>query len=304
MIEVTLLGTGGSMPLPNRYLSATLLQYKGRKILIDCGEGTQVSMREINKGFKTIDMICLTHLHGDHINGLPGLLATIGNSDRTAPIIIMGPPGTQLLLEAMKILVPYLPFDIQIVEYITDDEKETYQYLNGEIEISVLEVDHSSPCLGYHFEIKRRPKFDVEKAKANQVPKSLWNKLQKQETEIDGYLPEMVLGEKRRGIHISIITDTRPLDKMIPFINQSDLLICEGTYGDDVDIQRAINYKHMTFSEAAKLAKKAQVSKLLLTHFGVALLNPEEYKDNATTIFKNTIIGEDHFNLTLTFDEI
>ena len=303
MVEVTLLGTGGSMPLPTRYLSATLLHYKGRKILIDCGEGTQVSMREINSGFKSLDVICLTHLHGDHINGLPGLLATVGNSNRTDPLIIIGPIGTHSVLEAIKVLIPYLPFDLQIIEKGFQADSKPFQYLNGEIEICTLDLNHSSPCLGYRFEVKRRPKFDLVKAMENKVPKYLWNKLQKVGIEIEGYKPEQVMGENRRGIFISLVTDTRPIDEIIDFVEASDLFICEGTYGDDEDKQRAIDYKHMTFSEAATLAKKAKVKKLMLTHFGVALTEPGHFLENATKIFKCTEVGKDHFSLILTFDE-
>lgn len=306
MLEVTLLGCGGSMPIPNRYLSATLLQYKGRKILIDCGEGTQVSMKAINTGFKTLDLICITHLHGDHINGLPGLLATLGNSGRKDPVLIMGPVGTKALFGAFQILVPHLPFDIQILEKGFKSNELTPLNLTNEIQVSILDLDHSSPCIGYRFEVKRRPKFDVEKAITNQVPKFLWSTLQKfSEVVFEDkiYNQEMVLGESRRGILVSLITDTRPIPEIIPFINQSDLFICEGTYGSDANLKKALANKHMTFSEAATLAKAGQVKALLLTHFGVALREPEDYAEVARRIFTETKIGQDQLKIELKFAE-
>ena len=146
MLEVILLGCGGSMPIPNRYLSATLLKYKGQKILIDCGEGTQISMKAINAGFKTLDLICITHLHGDHINGLPGLLATLGNSGRTDPIMIMGPIGTKAMFGALQIFVPHLPFNVQILERGFKSGLMTPLYWNDEIQISIFENGDFIEC--------------------------------------------------------------------------------------------------------------------------------------------------------------
>ncbi|MCG4586111.1 MBL fold metallo-hydrolase, partial [Anaerosalibacter bizertensis] len=116
MLDIALLGSGGGMPMPNRYLSSLLIRYNGRKILVDCGEGTQVSMRILGWGFKSIDIICITHCHGDHIIGLPGLLSTIGNSGRTEPITIIGPEGITYVIDGLRRVVPYLPYDINIIE--------------------------------------------------------------------------------------------------------------------------------------------------------------------------------------------
>ena len=182
MIDLLLLGCGGGMPMPNRFLSAVLLSYKGRKILVDCGEGTQVSMRMANAGFKSIDIICITHIHGDHIVGLPGLLGTIGNSGRTEPLTIIGPEGITDTVNKLRVIANWLPYEINIIE----NPKEIYninnEYIKEEIKISTLELEHSSPCIGYSFYFARQPEFDVEKAMKNNVPKTLWNKLQKKIT--------------------------------------------------------------------------------------------------------------------------
>ena len=302
MVDVLLLGCGGSMPMPNRFLSASLIMYKGRKILIDCGEGTQVSMRICNTGFKTIDVICISHIHGDHIIGLPGLLGTIGNSGRTEPITIIGPAGIRKAVNGLRTIVEWLPYEINIIE----DPEESVSFMNDEVEISFLQVDHSSPCLGYAFYFKRSPKFDVNSAIKNNVPKKIWNTLQsgKESIDIDGitYKRDMVMGEERKGIKVSFITDSRPCSNIPEFINESNLFICEGTYGSDDDIEKAIKNKHMTFREAAYLAYKGNVKKMLLTHFGTAMGNPIEYEDNAKEVFENTIIGHDRLKLTLDFD--
>lgn len=299
MVDISLLGCGGGMPVPNRFLSATLINYKGRKILIDSGEGTQVSMKILGTGFKAIDIICITHGHGDHIVGLPGLLATIGNSGRVDPLTIIGPVGIEEIIKGLRVIVPYLPYEIKIIE----NPRDTITLIEN-ISISTLELDHSAPCLGYSFYIKRKPRFDLEAAMTNNVPKILWNKLQKGENIIhEGreYEPNMVLGKERRGIKFSLITDTRPMDEITDFIKESDLFICEGTYGEDRDIEKAIKNKHMTFSEAAELARKGKVKELLLTHFSPAMNNPQEFIENARRIFENTILGEDRITKTLAF---
>lgn len=302
MVDVLLLGTGGGMPMPQRFLSASLIMYKGRKILVDCGEGTQVSMRLCNAGFKTIDVICISHIHGDHIVGLPGLLGTIGNSGRTEPITIIGPEGITKAVNGLRAIVEWLPYEINIIE----NPKETMEVMNEEVEISFLEVDHSAPCLGYSFYIKRTPRFDVDNALKNNVPKKIWNTLQKgkESIEIDGitYKREMVMGEERRGIKISLITDSRPCSYIPEFIKESDLFICEGTYGSDDDIEKAVKNKHMTFREAASLAHEGNVKKILLTHFGTAMNDPAEYENNAKEVFENTVIGSDRLRITLDFE--
>lgn len=305
MIDLVLLGCGGNMPMPNRFLSSLFINYHGRKILIDCGEGTQVSMRMKNCGFKTIDLILITHLHGDHTLGLPGLLSTIGNSGRDESITIVGPIGITNTLKAINLLVEYLPYKINIIENPQGTFSLNNSFLKN-IEISSLKLDHSSECLGYSIYFKRKAKFNVNKAINNNVPKILWQKLQEGNSFIidnTKYTPDMVLGDDRKGIKISYITDTRPTFDIPKFIYESDLLVCEAMYGDDFDIPKAVKNKHMTFREAANLAQLGNVHKLLLTHFSPSLDNPIFYINNATNVFKNTTIGEDRLELSLKFKD-
>ena len=312
MIDIALLGTGGGMPMINRYLSATLINCRGRKILVDCGEGTQVSMRILGWGFKNIDIICITHGHGDHTVGLPGLLATIGNSGRTEPLTIVGPEGIEEIVNGLRVIAKHLPYEINIIENMKHinlkvNKENMIVVQNNEfsdIIINTMEVDHSTDCLAYSFLIKRQARFNIKKAKENNVPKNLWNLLQKGKTiELEGkfYTPNMVLGEERRGIKLSYVTDTRPIEEIKEFIKESDLFICEGTYGNDEDIKKAIKNKHMTFREAATLARDGNVKELLLTHFSPAMLEPEIFIDNAKLVFDNSTIGYDRIVKELKF---
>lgn len=305
MLDLTLLGCGGNMPMPNRYLSSLFINYKGRKILIDCGEGTQVSMRMKNCGFKTIDLICITHLHGDHIIGLIGLLSTIGNSSRTEDLTIIGPRGITEAINAIKVLVEYLPYNLNIIENPTGTFSLNNTLLK-ELEITTLDLEHSTECLGYSLYFKRSPKFNIEKATRNHVPKLLWQKLQNGKNifyDDKEYSPDMVLGDDRKGIKISFVTDTRPVFSIPEFIQDSDLFVCEGMYGDDMDISKAVKNKHMTFREAANLARLGNVNQLLLTHFSPSLDNPYFFLENATSVFENTIVGEDRLELSLNFKD-
>ena len=305
MIDLTLLGCGGNVPMPNRFLSSLFINYKGRKMLIDCGEGTQVAMKKYNCGFKTIDLILITHLHGDHIIGLIGLLQTMGNSGKTDDLTIVGPVGITDAMNAIKVLVEYLPYRVYVVE--NPKEKFSLEHdILKDIEISTIDLEHSTECIGYSLYFKRRAKFDRQKAMSNEVPQILWKKLQEQDTVIYNdktYYSSMVLGDERKGIKLSFITDTRPTFEIPQFIYGSDLFICEGMYGDDLDISKAVKNKHMTFREAASLANAGNVDKLLLTHFSPSIEEPKDFAHNATNLFKDTIIGEDGLSLSLSYKD-
>jgi ribonuclease Z len=299
MLDIYLLGCGGSLPVPYRSLTALLVNYKGKKLLIDCGEGTQVSMKMLSLGFKSIDIICFTHAHADHVMGLPGLLLTIANSGRVEPLHIIAPANFNKILDGLMVVCPLLPFEVKLIEC-----SEASQLDFGDLTINTLPVDHTIPCNAYNVKIKRSNKFDLQKAQINAVPKAIWNSLQKGETislDENIYTPDMVLGEPRLGIKLSYSTDTRPTDSLVEFVKESDLFICEGMYGDDADLEKALNNKHMLFSEAAKIAKNAEVNELWLTHFSPSILEPELFHENATKVFKNTVLGKDRLFKSLDF---
>ena len=301
MLDICLLGTGGMLPLPNRFLTAMLARYNGRKLLIDCGEGTQVTMKMLGWGYKTLDIICFTHYHGDHVTGLPGLLLTIGNSGRTEPITLIGPPGLKKVVEGLLVVAQDLSFDIILKEL--PDEAQTLQV--GEFVISVVPVDHRVPCFAYSIEVQRQPMFLIEKAKQNNIPQAHWKKLQYGEDVVDGeiiYEPYMVQGDRRKGIKVGYCTDGRPSGEIVRLIKEADLFICEGLYGKLEDQAQAKKYKHMIYKEAATLAKEGRVKELWLTHYSPANVQTSEGLEHAVAVFPNTNLGYDRMVTTLSFE--
>ena len=304
MVNLTLLGCGGNVPLPNRFLSSLFMNFNGRKILVDCGEGTQVSMKMKGCGFKDIDLICITHTHGDHIIGLIGLLSTMGNSERKKTVTIVGPVGIKEAMDAIQVLIT-LPYKLNIIEN-PEGRFSLVDPLLSDLSIETIELEHSTECIGYNFYFARHPKFNVEKAQQNNVPRKYWNMLQKGMTIMDddvNYTPDMVLGDDRKGIKISMVTDTRPLDTIPAFIKDADLFICEAMYGDEMDISKAIKNKHMLFREAASLAVRGNAKQLLLTHFSPSIEDPNVFENNAKSVFENTIIGYDRFSTQIKYPE-
>ena len=303
MLDLCLLGTGGMMPLPYRWLTSLMLRYNGSSLLIDCGEGTQIAIREKGWSFRPLDIICITHFHGDHISGLPGILLAMSNSDRTEPLTMIGPKGLERVVKALRVIAPELPFEIKFIE-LTEPQQQIR--LHGYV-IDAFKVNHRVACYGYSFSIERAGMFDVEKARQNEVPIPLWSKLQKGETirTEDGriYQPEMVLGPARKGLKVTYTTDTRPTDSIVRNARGSDLFICEGMYGEKGDVNNAVKYKHMTFEEAGRLAKQAGVKELWLTHYSPALNRPEQYIEDVRQIFQNAYPGKDKKSLELNFEE-
>ncbi len=302
MLDVCLLGCGGMMPLPYRWLTSLMVRYNGSSLLIDCGEGTQIAVKEKGWSFKPIDVICFTHYHGDHISGLPGLLLTMGNAERTEPLTLIGPKGLERVVNALRVIAPELPFELKFVEI---QGAEAVFPMNG-YRISAYRVNHNVLCYGYTIEIDRAGKFDVERAKANEIPMKYWNRLQKGETlEEDGkvYTPEMVLGAPRKGLKVAYCTDTRPVKSIVEHAAGADLFICEGMYGEPGKEQKAMEHKHMTFTEAARLAKQAEVRELWLTHYSPSLAHPEEYMHTVTKIFPNAYPGKDCKSAELVFED-
>ncbi|MCI5700443.1 MAG: ribonuclease Z [Lachnospiraceae bacterium] len=301
MLDVCLLGTGGMMPLPRRWLTSLMTRYNGSTLMIDCGEGTQIAVKEKGWSFKPIDVICFTHYHADHISGLPGLLLTMGNADRTEPLTLIGPKGLERVVSALRVIAPELPFEIKFHEILNPEE--TFE-ING-YHITAFRVNHNVLCYGYTIEIKRAGKFDVERAKAAGVPMRCWNPLQKGETVIfEGrkYTPDMVLGEPRKGIKVAYCTDSRPVPAIAEHANQADLFICEGMYGEPEKEAKAREYKHMTMKEAARLAKEAGAAQMWLTHYSPSLVHPEEYLDSAREIFPATIAAKDGRTLEMNYE--
>jgi len=306
MLDVCLLGTGGMMPLPGRWLTSLLLRYNGKMLLVDCGEGTQIPVKLCGWGFKAIDAIFFTHFHADHIAGLPGLLLTIGNSGKDTPLDLIGPPGLMNVVKSLLVICPALPYDIRAVELGNPELPPlTGVQIAESLQFQYAPCDHNIKCFAYSFYVNRQGVFNPERAKELNVPIRDWKRLQSGESvELpDGraVTPDMVLGPARRGIKLSYCTDSRPAPALVQLFEGSDLVICEGMYGDDQERENAAGKKHMIFSEAARLAKDAGAEELWLTHYSPALQNPSAFIGAARDIFPAAHPGRDLLARTLKF---
>lgn len=315
MLDVCLLGTGGMQPLPGRRLSATLVRHGGRLVLIDCGEGTQVALKERGWGWRNLSAILLTHLHADHVLGLPGLLLTLAHSEKGAdePLTIYGPEPLVPVLDQLLVLARRLPFPVRLAT-LAGGETTTIPETNG-LDLACLPLDHEIPCLAYALTVPRAPRFDPERASVLGVPQPLWRQLQRGEAvRVAGRAvePGDVLGPPRRGLRLVLATDTCPTPELPAFVlgdnppgddRGADLFIADAMYGDEKDKPTRWQAQHMTFAEAATIARAGGARRLWLTHFSPALSDPAAYLDRATAILPRTTLGHDGLTTTLAFDE-
>lgn len=302
MLDVCLLGTGGMMPLPYRYLTSMMARYNGQSILIDCGEGTQIAMKEKGWSPKPIDIMCFTHYHADHISGLPGMLLTMGNAERTSPLLVIGPKGLERVVNSLRVIAPELPFPIVFKEITQDEERFQFEGFH----IDAFKVCHNVICYGYRISVERNGKFQVDRAKEQNIPVACWNRLQHGESvEYEGcfYTPDMVMGEDRRGISVTYCTDTRPTPLIEKYAADTDLLILEGMYGEREKLAKAKEHRHMMFEEAATIAAKADPKELWLTHYSPSLTRPEEYMRDVKKIFPRAHAARDGKTVELCFEE-
>ncbi|WP_312648476.1 ribonuclease Z [Aminipila sp.] len=298
ILDVCLPGTGGMMPLENRWLSSCWMEYKGKGFLIDCGEGTQIALKKARCKLSHLHMLLITHFHADHIAGLPGLLLTLGNSGKTTPLTIVGPVGLERIIRSLTVIAPILPYPLKIKEL-----EEAGDFEESGLTISYLPLNHGVPCFGYGITAKRKPIFNPQKASELGIPKIYYKTLHEGQCVRleDGRVisPEAVLDGERPSIRVCYFTDTQLMNTMIPFAYGADLLISEGMYGE-TDKHDVISKKgHMIYSDSAELAKEAAVKKLWLTHYSPALTKPEIYIDNVRKIFPKTIAAYDGIRLTL-----
>lgn len=302
VIDVLMLGTGGMMPLPNRWLSSLLLRTAGHLTLFDCGEGTQIPWRRFSWGFRRVSTICITHLHADHVAGLPGVLFSIAHAGRTEPVTIYGPPGVRSTVAHLRTIAPDTGYPVEVIEV----EGGAEFTLPSGLRASTLWGDHRLPCLSYRLDLPRAPRFNVDLARSLDIPVERWQQLQSG-AAIDWkgtwYEEGAFLGPMRTGISFGFVTDTRPVPNVSEFLTGVDLLVCEGIYGDDADLAKAVDKKHMIFSEAATIARDAGAGALWLTHFSPAMDDPEAYRHVAAAIFPNVTVGYSGLTTSLTFPQ-
>lgn len=286
------------MPLPGRHLTAMIMRYNGHSILVDCGEGTQVALRKYAWSMHSIDGICFTHVHGDHVAGISGLLSSMATEGRTEAVHIIGPKHIADVISALCVVVR-VPF--AVVFHEAPSESLT---LHG-VTISPFPVNHNIACYGYRFDVERRPKFDPVRAKALQLPVRFWSQLQAGETvDYRGktFYPKQVLGEERKGISLVYSTDTRPCVTLENAAIDCDLLITEGIYADPDKAQSAVEKFHMTTQEACVLAKRAQARRVWLTHYSPSFRNQGEYEDLLEELNERVCFGKDGMKTTLEFE--
>jgi ribonuclease Z len=301
-LQIIFLGTAGTVPTPKRSLPAIIIQRKGEQIMFDCGEGAQRQMIRAKTGFHKKMKIFISHMHGDHVLGLPGLLQTMALLDREKKLDIYGPPGIERFLEDVRETVQFvLTFPVEIHEiYKAGIVCEEQEYA-----VQASWANHVIPDLAYAFVEKPRPgRFYPEKAKTLGVPEGpLWSRLQHGHRVklSDGRIvnPEDVTGAPRTGRKIVYTGDTRPFKGFLKLAANADLLIHDATL-DEALTERAKEDGHSTPSQAARNAKKAKVKRLILTHISARYEDTSTLLKQARKIFKNTQVAEDFMQIEMT----
>lgn len=304
-LEAFVLGCGGMMPLPYRHLTSVLLRRDGDLFLFDGGEGTQVSLRRLNLKWKKINAIFVSHTHADHVTGLPGILMLSAQVDRSEPLYIYGPPKIKEYIESSrKVLDMYINYPI-VVEEIT---APCVVHSGKDYYIRAFPLDHTKTCLGYTLEELDRPgEFNPVKARELNVPCGpLWSQLQNgfevQSTDGKTVKPEEVLGEKRSGRKFSFVTDTLFKPSIIDEVKGSNLLVCEGMF-EDALLDQAKEKKHMTASQAARIAKEAEVLRMCLIHYSPRYTDKELHilLEEAQKIWPKTELSKDRMHIEIPF---
>ena len=293
-LRIIFLGTGGSWPTIKRNVTSIAVKRGSEIILFDCGEGTQRQFQKSKLSYMQISKIFITHFHGDHFLGIPGLIQTMQLNDREKPLYVYGPKGMNKIIEQLSSLGYFKPKYNIISEEVKDGDILDFK----EYTIKVLKVKHGIPAIAYCLEEKKRPgKFNKTKALKLGIPEGpLFSKLQNGNTiELKNgkkIKPNMVLGPPRKGRKIVISGDTKPLDEMINFSKNADILIHEATFDSNFE-DVAGEYGHTTAAQAAEIAKKSNVGKLFLSHISPRYLDNHIIENEAKIIFKNTIVPKD-----------
>ena len=309
MLTVTLLGTAATLPQPDRALSSAVFAVGGRSILLDCGEGTQLALHRHHVSPMRIDLVALTHYHGDHILGLPGLLQTLGTMDRTQPLTITGPEeGHAPILAAILTLADELPYPVEFLPMPADGLALHTLHPKWPLEatLTAFPTEHRIPSQGYRLHVGRMRRLYTDKATAMGIPRHLWHVLQSgQSVTVNGRVihPASVCGPERHGLTAVFTGDTAPCEAVTAAARGADLLIMDATYALDKYEDKAALYGHSTFAQAALLAQSAHVKRLWLTHYSAMITDPQEYLPQAQAIFPHAECGTDGLRQTFTFRE-
>jgi ribonuclease Z len=298
-IDVIFLGTGGSLPTKERGLPAVALRRDGELFLFDCGEGTQRQMMHAGLGFNRAMSIMISHLHGDHILGLPGLLQTMSSLIRDKPLDLYGPEGISSYLASLRRTLGFAAnFPVLLKELQPGEEVSKNGYT-----IKTTKAMHDITCLAYALVEKDRPgRFHPEKAKRLGIPEGpLWKQLQMgKEVKVEGktVTPRQVIEKPRPGLKVVYAIDTRPSDEVKLLAKDADLLMHDGGFAEDRR-DKAKEYFHSTAREAARVAKAARVRKLALVHISAVTRDDSILLKQARTVFKATLVPKDLMVLSL-----
>lgn len=303
-LKVTFLGTGSARPTPRRNVASVFLQYGGEAVLFDCGEGTQMQLLRAGVRTSRLVAICLSHFHGDHVNGLPGFVGTMGLNGHETPVTLVGPRGTGdwlAVLHRLNILRPSFPLDV-----VENDEVTLFE--TADFSITGVRLRHRIPTHGFIFRERDLPgRFDPQRARELGVtPGPDFGRLQRGETlELeDGrtVAPDDVMGPGRRGRSVAYISDTRPSERVVDAVRGVDLLIHEATYLHELASQ-ARERGHSTVRGAAEVAEKAEVGRLVLTHISPKHPSRSQILEEARAVFPETALAEDFADFSLPVPE-
>lgn len=301
-LEAFQLGTSGMMPLPGRFLTSVLVRRDGDLFLFDSGEGTQVSMKMLNLRWKKISAIFISHMHADHVTGLPGILMLSSQVDRTDPLYVIGPQKLGDYIESSRrILDMYINYEIRFIP------AETGVVYSGDgFSVQAFPLIHTKPCFGYALvEEKRKGEFHPDKAMELGIPKGkLWGQLQNgmSVTLDDGRVIEssMVMGAAREGRKISYVTDTMYFPQIADYVHDSDILFCEGMFEKALR-DTAREKKHMTSYEAGLIARDSGSLKLCLQHYSPRYSDRELriLERDAKEVFPDTVLTRDRMSFSI-----
>lgn len=296
MIEITFLGTGSMQPTKRRNHSAILLSYKNENILMDCGEGTQRQMRIAGIKPAKITRLLISHWHGDHVFGIPGLLSSMGVDKPDSKLYIYGPPGSRKYLEYM--LKGFVVKDV--IEYELHEIKTGKMVDAEEFLIEAHALKHSAPCFGYAFLERNRLRIDVAKAGKLGLEGSILGQIQQgKDVEWKGRkIKATEVTYIQKGKKVSYIADTLPCDGAYALAKDADLLISEGTHLDEIH-EKTEKFMHMTVKQAALIASESNAKKLIVTHLSQRYKRPLEAAEEACTYFPNSLVAEDFMKVKI-----
>ncbi len=307
MMELFMLGTGGTYPLVTRALASAYIRVAGVGILIDCGEATQIEMQKYGLGFSSTDYILITHMHADHVSGLLGMMLAFKQAQRTKPVTIVGPVGIKKYVETFLMITSKFGYSVEFIELHKNDKNLNIRAgLKNEVLIKSVPANHSKPCFAYSIDLERKPKFIREKVEQQGIPVQFWKTLSQGQDIVyqnKVYKGADFISKPRKGLKISYVTDTRPMPHFRDFIKDSDIAVIEGMYRDIDRKDKAISEKHMLWDESVALARDNGIGEVILTHYSPSLQIEPTDANLLKSKLSNAILGRDGLYRHLKYED-